>query len=365
MALPPISDDAIKKLVERLVKIESPSGDGKAIARVVEALAEELDGLGTLTITETTEGPWLELSRGQGGALLLGHADTVWPKGTLKEMPWRDEGDWVYGPGTLDMKGGLAIGVAALRSLSPTVPFRFLVTPDEEIGSAKSRDIIEDRARQARMVIVLEAGMPGGGMKISRAGVGDFTLAIRGIESHAGLEPDKGASAIREMSHQVLWLAGLENKVMGTTLNVGVARGGTRSNVVPGRAEAFLDVRVTSRSEMDRIIATFKAPPRFDVRCRVEYTGDFNRPPMEPNSESQSWAQRARNIWESLTGEELVGARVGGASDGNYTAGLSPTLDGLGPVGQGAHARHEGVEWRFMEPRVRLIGELIAQAGRY
>jgi glutamate carboxypeptidase len=361
MAHPPVSE-AMRQWLEAMVKIESPSGDVEGIGRVMEFLAGELHEVAESVIEHTASGPMLTVSRGSGGALLLGHADTVWPKGTLKAMPWRDEGDWVYGPGALDMKGGLALALQVLKTLPAAVPFTLLVTPDEEVGSQASRPTIEALAKRSSLVLVLESGMPGGAIKIGRAGVGDFRANIVGLESHAGLEPEKGSSAVRELAHQVLWLEGLENKVMGTTLNVGVVAGGTRSNVVAGSAQAHVDVRVTTRSEMERIVKTLKAPPRFDSRCRVEYEGSFNRPPMEPTSGSQSWVARAADVWQSLTGEPLDGVRVGGASDGNFTAELTPTLDGLGPIGKGAHARHEAVEWRYMEPRAALIHALVTMA---
>lgn len=363
MDRPPVSDMAMKPLLQRLVLIESPSGDPGGIGAVMDQLASELAGYGTVSRTPTDAGPCLEVSHGRGGALLLGHADTVWPRGTLQEMPWREEGDWVYGPGTLDMKGGLVLAVEAIRRLDPGVPFAFLVTPDEEVGSAHSRDLIEERARAAPLVLVLESGMPEGAIKVGRAGVGAFSLEIEGIESHAGLDPYRGASAVRELSRQVMWLETLENRALATTLNVGVVAGGTRPNVVPGRAHASLDVRVTTAAEMHRIAAAFQSPPRFDERCQVRYRGAFNRPPMEPTPESQKWVARASQIWQSLTGEPLRGVRVGGASDGNFTAPLSPTLDGLGPVGQGAHARHEGVDWRYMNLRLQLIERLLREAG--
>lgn len=350
--------------LERMVKIESPSGDVKGITRVMEFIAEVLSSAGEAAFDMTKLGPILRISRGQGGALILGHADTVWPRGTLKEMPWRDEGEWVYGPGALDMKGGLALAMAAIASLSPETPFTLLVTPDEETGSAVSRSSIEALAQEARVVLVLESGMPGGAIKVGRAGVGDFYLNIIGVESHAGLEPDKGASAVRELSRHIQWLEGLENKVMGTRVNVGVVSAGTRSNVVAGKAQAHIDVRVTRRSEMNRIQFTLEAPPRFNPRCQVEYSGGFNRPPMEPTARSHEWVAQASQIWERVAGEPLEGVRVGGASDGNFTAALAPTLDGLGPVGKGAHARHESVEWRFMAPRYELIRELMARAGQ-
>ncbi|NMP22133.1 M20/M25/M40 family metallo-hydrolase [Sulfobacillus harzensis] len=360
----PSASSAMRQWLQELVMIESPSGDAKGVQDVMERIAEVLDGTGRIRWETTPMGPILQISRGSGGALLLGHADTVWPQGTLKDMPWRDEGEWVYGPGALDMKAGLALAMAVIRDLPETVPFRLLVTPDEEVGSEASRTAIEEAAQLAPLVLVLESGMPGGAIKVGRAGVGDFRLYVRGIESHAGLDPDRGASAIRELAHQILWLEGLEQKVLGTTVNVGVVSGGTRSNVVAGKAEAHIDVRVTTRTEMDRIRATLEAPPRFDPNCQVEYQGGINRPPMEPTADSAVWVERARRIWSSVAGQQLAGVRVGGASDGNFTARFTPTLDGLGAVGIGAHARGEGVEWRWMEPRHALLTQLISEAGR-
>ncbi len=354
----------MRQWLETMVAIESPSGDAEGIGQVMDVVAEVLGDKGAVSRTPTSAGPMLEVSRGQGGALILAHADTVWSRGTLAEMPWREQGDWVYGPGCLDMKGGIAIAMAAIRNLPDNVPYTLLITPDEEVGSDASREAIEEAARRSRLVLVLESGMPGGAVKVGRAGVGDYTLHIRGVESHAGLEPEKGASAIKELAHHIQWIEGLENKVLGTTLNMGVVQGGTRSNVVAGKDWAHIDIRVTTRSEMERIEAILSAPPRFDARCEVVYEGGFNRPPMEPNAQSQTWFREASDIWRQVTGEDLAGVRVGGASDGNFTAPLAPTLDGLGPVGQGAHARNEGVDWRYMEPRRQLVQELLVRAGR-
>jgi glutamate carboxypeptidase len=350
--------------LKHLVELESPSGDVTGLTRVMNHIADVLSEVGHVQMLTTSAGPLLSVSRGGGGALILGHADTVWPLGTIEEMPFVDTGGWIYGPGALDMKGGLVLAMQALLNVPGDIPFTFLVTPDEEVGSEASRTVIEDRARRARLVLVLESGMPGGAIKIGRAGVGDFHLNITGIESHAGLEPEKGASAIAELAHQILWLEGLTNRAAGTTLNVGVVQGGSRSNVVAGRVQADIDVRVTTQAEMDRLTTALAVPPCFDDRCQVQYRGGFNRPPMEPTAGSQVWVAWASQRWQALTGEPLQGVHVGGASDGNFTAALTPTLDGLGPIGQGAHARHEGVDWRFMLPRLQLISDLIVEAAQ-
>lgn len=360
----------LKTLIQDLVLLESPSGDADRIHQVMERLVEDGATVPNIEIAwQEHEGqPILELRRGRGGALILGHADTVWPVGTLESMPWREEnsedGLRIYGPGILDMKAGLAMGLFALRQLSEDIPFDFLVTPDEEVGSDASRSIIESRAREAAVVLVLESGMPGGALKTARSGVGDFVGEIVGVESHAGLDPDKGASAIHEAAQQILWLTTLANHVLGTTVNVGTITGGTRTNVVAGQATLGIDVRVQTAGEMERINSTLAHPPVFDKHTRVQYIGGFNRPPMESNPASHRWFDRARQIWRHDTGEELLGLRVGGASDGNFTAAYAPTLDGLGAVGKGAHARYEHIEWQFVGPRLMLIAELLRAAGR-
>lgn len=354
-------DFDLKHLLKDLVQIESPSGDTEGIQHVMQRLAQDLPQDVQVQWHSTPRGPILEAQRGSGGALLLGHADTVWERGTLRTMPWRDDQERIYGPGVLDMKAGLALAVAVIRQTD--VPIRFLVTPDEEIGSQASRAYLESRARDAVVVLVLEAGMPDGAVKIARSGVGDFQLSIEGIESHAGLDPDRGVSAIRELAQQILWLSSLENRLLGTTINVGVVEGGTRTNVVPGKARAYIDVRVQTSREMNRIMDTLTAPPRFDPKISVQYQGHFNRPPMEPNHRMMRWFEYAAKMWEEKTSTPLRGARVGGASDGNYTAPIAPTLDGVGAVGHGAHARHEYVEWSTMEPRLHLLKTLVARAA--
>ncbi|MCL4493641.1 MAG: M20 family metallopeptidase [Firmicutes bacterium] len=359
-------DEKWKGLVGELVQMESPSGFSEGIEQVQERIVNELSGLDLQHRFHRTEnGPILEIFReveGKKGALLLGHADTVWPLGTLDQMPFREEGNRLYGPGVLDMKAGLVVGTAAVQDLTATTPFCWLITPDEETGSEASRRIIQKRARQASATFVFEPGGGDGSLKIGRSGVGAYRMAILGRESHAGLEPEQGASAIRELAQQILWLHSLENRVLGTTINVGVVEGGIRPNVVAGSAQALIDIRVRTQKERDRIEQLLSAPPQFDSRVRTEYHGSFSRPPMDHDSRAQVWFRLAAEIWERISGLALSGINVGGASDGNFTAKLSPTLDGLGAVGQGAHARHEHVVWDFMKWRYALVKELMEQA---
>ncbi|PSR38141.1 MAG: hypothetical protein C7B44_00145 [Sulfobacillus thermosulfidooxidans] len=357
-------DERLKQLIKDLVLIESPSFDAEGVERVEQRVVDALDAVGAqCTFHPTPRGPILEVRRGQGGALLLGHADTVWPAGTLKTMPFIDSGGGLAGPGVLDMKAGLAYTAAAISQLPADVPFDWLVTPDEEVGSEVSRSLIEDRAKMASLVLVAEPGAEAGALKIGRAGVGSFLLEIVGIASHAGLDPRQGASAIRELAQQILWLGSLENQVLGTTVNVGVVEGGTRPNVIAGHAKAQIDIRVRTVKEMERMQETLNHPPHFDTRTSIRYVGGFSRPPMDLRPEAAWWFDWAASVWHEMTGQVLAGVNVGGASDGNFTATLAPTLDGLGAVGQGAHALHERMEWDYTMPRIHLLQALITHAA--
>ncbi len=359
-------DDKWKRLLGDLVQIESPSGFMEGIEKVDQRIVNELSAVGLQhRFHASDKGPILEIFReveGKRGALVLGHADTVWPLGTLEQRPFRDEGNHLYGPGVLDMKAGLVLGVAAIKDLAAKTPFCWLITPDEEIGSEVSLRIIQKRAREASVTLVLEPGGEDGALKIGRSGVGNYRMIISGRESHAGLDPEQGASAIRELAQQILWLHSLENRVLGTTINVGVVKGGIRPNVIAGSAEALIDIRVRTKKERNRLEQLLSAPPKFDSRVRIEYHGSFSRPPMDHNSRSEDWFGLAKQIWERISGKDLSGVNVGGASDGNFTAKLSPTLDGLGAVGEGAHAPHEHVRWEFMKWRYALLKALMEQA---
>ncbi len=359
-------DNKWKELLGDLVQTESPSGFVEGIRAAQQLIVEELPALELKhRFHETENGTILEIFReleGKRGALLLSHADTVWPLGTLENMPFREEENRLYGPGVLDMKAGLVIGVAAIKDLSPGTPFCWLITPDEETGSEASYRIIQKRARQASVTFVLEPGGEDGSLKIGRSGVGIYRMMISGKESHAGLDPEHGASAVRELAQQILWLYSLENRVLGTTINVGVIEGGIRPNVVAGSAQALIDIRVRTQKERNRLQQLLSAPPQFDNRVRTEYHGSFARPPMDHNTRAESWFGLAKEIWDRLSGTDLAGINVGGASDGNFTARLSPTLDGLGAVGKGSHARNEHVNWDFMKWRYGLLKELMEQA---
>ncbi|WTB92749.1 M20/M25/M40 family metallo-hydrolase [Streptomyces cellulosae] len=299
--------------------------------------------------------------------LLLGHYDTVWPTGTLESWPFRREGDTVTGPGVFDMKAGLVQAVWALRALDalglPRPAVTLMLNGDEETGSLASRDAIVETGRDCRLAMVFEAAV-NGAIKTARKGVGLFTLTVTGSEAHAGLDPTAGASAVDELAAQVVRLAELRNLDAGTSLNVGVIEGGTRSNVTAGRATAHLDVRVASAAEQNRITRALAELRPVDPRTRVEVTGDWNRPVFERGEQVAAAAELAKSVARGL-GHDLPEASVGGASDGNFLAAAGvPVLDGIGAVGHGAHARTECASVSGMVLRAALTaGVLVRLAG--
>ena len=297
--------------------------------------------------------------------LILAHTDTVWPHGTLARLPFRVEGDRAYGPGTYDMKGGVVGAVHALRALSGrlTHPVEVLLTPDEETGSLSSRGHIEDAARTARAVLVIEPPVPDThALKTGRKGVGMYHVRVHGVASHAGNAPHEGASAIAEAARTLLAIESLADAAEGTTLSTGRIEGGGAINVVPALAEFFTDVRVSKLSEVERLDAAVAALHPRDPRVRLEIGGGLNRPPFERTEGTAALYARAQTAAREL-GFEITEAFVGGGSDGNYSAPLAPTLDGLGAPGDGAHADHEHVRLDVWPRHVALLTELIRNPG--
>ncbi len=332
--------------LERLVRAESPSLDKAMCDRCAELVAELFaDRSAGRVVRHRREraGDHLEIHLGEGSQpiLLLLHYDTVWPEGTLVRLPFRVDGDRVTGPGTYDMKAGIVEAAFALERARPRRPVVVLATSDEEVGSQTSRELIEGLARQALAVLVLEPATTGGAIKTARKGVADFTLRVEGRAAHAGVEPEKGVSAIDELARQVLRLRALADPGRGTTVNVGVISGGTRRNVVAAHAEAQIDVRIASAPEGERIVGAIRGlrPELNGARLQIE--GGMDRPPMERTEGVARLAATAQSLAREL-GFELPESSTGGASDGNFTAALGiPTLDGLGPDGGGAHADSE------------------------
>lgn len=355
-------------LLRELVARESPSHDKAAVDRLVDYLEGVLaaDGWQLTRIPQAQVGDQL-IARwpAEGPAtLLLAHLDTVWPLGTLSEMPLREEGERFFGPGALDMKAGVASAIFALRlarqaGRALTGPLTLLLTTDEEIGSHHSRALIEREARAHARVIVLEPGREDGALKVGRKGTGDFRARFHGVSAHAGNNPQAGASALRELAHFVLYAEDLSDYPAGTGVNVTVARAGSATNVIAEMAEARLDMRVLNLAEAERVSRALAAYAPRDPRVRVEIEGGLNRPPLELTEANRQLLEAARRAQAEL-GLKLGEAVVGGGSDGNFTSALGiPTLDGMGAVGEGPHARHEHIRIGETLQRLALLAALL------
>ena len=355
--------------IEALVRLESPTTDKAAVDRCGAELASRLEAIGgrVTRLSRSDRGDHLlaEFGCGASQILMLGHFDTVWPVGQLDRMPLARSNGTLRGPGVFDMKAGIGIAMLAVRALleTGTPPAHRLVmlwTTDEEIGSGTSRQAIEDEARRSDAVLVLEPSLPGGAVKTSRKGCGSYQLLVRGIAAHAGIEPEKGASAVQELAHQILRINALQDLARGISVNVVQVSGGLRSNVIPDEARAVVDVRVPTAAAAAVVEASFRGLQPIDSRTMVEATGGFDRPPLERTDHVQRLYKQAQAIAREL-GQELGEGATGGGSDGNFTAALGvPTLDGLGAVGDGAHALHEHVAIDALPDRAALVAGLIA-----
>jgi glutamate carboxypeptidase len=307
-----------------------------------------------------------QASKKQGQILALGHSDTVWPLGTLKTMPFRQARGRLWGPGVLDMKAGLVFFVFAMRILRELdMPLGrkviLQVNSDEEVGSPSSRALTEQGARDSVAVLVLEPGTGlDGKLKTARKGVGDYRITVQGRAAHAGLDFEKGANAVVEMARQVERIAGFTRLDQGITVSPGVIQGGTRSNVVPAECHAEVDVRAPSAAAARYLERQFASLKPFDKRCTLEVAGGLNRPPMERSAGARRLFQTAQALGAEL-GVTLEESSSGGGSDGNFTAALGvPTLDGLGAVGEGAHAPHESILIDRIADRTALLAKLVA-----
>jgi len=350
--------------LERLVAAESPSLDKArcdACADEVAHLFVERTGVQPVRHRREDRGDHLEFRLGEGPApiVVLCHHDTVWADGTLTRLPFRVDGDRVTGPGSYDMKAGIVETAFALEGARPKRAVVVLSTSDEEIGSTSSRAMIEGTARHAVAVLVLEPAASGGAIKTARKGIADFRLDIEGRAAHAGVEPEKGISAVDELAHQVLALRSLADPASGTTINIGVIAAGTRPNVVAARASADIDVRFTRASEAERVVSAIRnLQPRL-AGARLAVSGGVDRPPMERSEGVANLAELAIRTASEI-GFSLTETSTGGGSDGNFTAALGiPTLDGLGPDGGGAHADSEHLLIESWLLRTILLRRLI------
>jgi len=357
--------------VERLVRLESPTHDKAACDAVAAVLADLLaaDGWSMVRHPRAAVGDIIEarISAGVGAgesALLLAHYDTVWPLGTLAQMPVQRDGDTLSGPGIVDMKAGIACGIHAVRlatasGLQLLGDVTFLITSDEEVGSGESRALIEELAVRHDRVLVLEPGREDGALKIGRKGTGGYRVSFRGKSAHAGNNPSDGASALRELAHFLLYVEDLADEVAGTTVNLTQASGGFAANVIAEEATAVIDLRVLRASETDRVDRSVRAYQPRDERVTLTVAGGLNRPPLEVSQPNSRLHAAADDALSSL-GLKLDAAVVGGGSDGNFTSALGvATLDGLGSVGGGAHARHEHIRIKESLERVALLTALL------
>ena len=357
-------------LLKRLVETESPSSNKAAVDRVAAIVAEECRSLGAeVTVHPCAEAGDQLVAKFPGGqgkpVILLSHMDTVFPLGTLARMPFYSRDDKTYGPGVLDMKGGIVIALGAIRALqraglSASHPLVAVFTSDEEVGSLASRALIEQTCQGADVVFVLESGLLDGSLKTWRKGVGDFLVRVKGRASHAGGDHEKGRNAIEEMAHQVLNIQKMTDYGRGTTLNVGVIRGGTVPNVVPDACEAEVDLRVLQPGEAERIQQAMLALRPVLEGTSVEVSGSLNRPPMPYNEISRAAFARAASIAAASLGIELKAGGSGGGSDGNFVAPLGvPVLDGMGAVGAEYHSEREFIFTESLVERARLLAALL------
>ena len=348
--------------LESLVAVESPSTDLAATAQGADAadtLVKELLG----TPCERLESAGRVHLRWSGGGdtrvVLVMHVDTVWPLGTTARWPFDVTEDRASGPGAFDMKAGLVQGLQALSLLPDLTGVRVLITTDEEIGSPSSRALIEETARGATAALVLEPSAAGA-LKSARKGVSMYELVVTGRAAHAGLEPEKGINAGLELAHQLLALEAIADVGAGTTVTPTVLAAGTTTNTVPARASAAVDVRAVTEAEQDRVDAMLRGLRPVLPGAAVEVLGGPNRPPLQPSSSAELLV-RARGLAAELGLPPLLDVRVGGGSDGNFTAGVGvPTLDGLGAVGDGAHAEGEYVVVSAMPERAAIVSALVA-----
>ena len=364
--------DAITETVRQLVEIESPSESKQAVDRLGALLAGRFEGLGGHAKFHRSQefGDHLQVDfateRSGKPVLLLGHIDTVYSLGTLATMPCRVAADRMWGPGALDMKSGIALMLHAIDGLrtwhndSLPRPVTVLLVSDEEVGSESSRPITESLARKSAAVLVLEPSFGAkGALKTARKGVGEYTIRVMGKAAHSGLDFDKGESAIVEMARQITAISKLVDVKGGLTLNVGRVSGGTRTNVIPAQATVSLDVRVRRAKDAAAIDRRLRSLKPFNRKCKLEITGAVNRLPMERTAAVARLYQQAAEIAKQL-GWKLEEASVGGGSDGNFTASLGiPTLDGLGGVGEGAHATNESITISELPRRAALLAGLI------
>lgn len=361
------------EMCDELVSIESPSNDPVATRVILERLTDEFIQLGyryRLSPPDRSGGYLYARPRHHRRRaplqLILGHVDTVWPIGTLAARPWTADGAALHGPGVFDMKAGIVQILFALRTLRdldiepPATPL-VLFNSDEEIGSRESRVAISRLSRIAVRAFVCEPGLgPGGALKTARKGLGKYTLTVHGRAAHAGLDPENGASAILELSSVIQRLFALNDRERDITVNVGTIEGGIQANVIAPRSQAVVDVRVLDRHDAQYIDGAIRAIESVTEGTSITVSGGFGRPPMVRTVRNGALFERAKRIGETL-GMEIREVTAGGGSDGNTTSQHTATLDGLGVIGDGAHAPSERIDVRNLAPRTALLAALLIE----
>ena len=350
--------DAMLRDIESFVNIESPSHEVDDLRRSAQFLAELMERvLGSRpTLVESPEGPHVHWKGSSDTrVLVVGHHDTVFPKGTVARRSFSRDGDVARGPGIFDMKAGIVQAIYGLGEIEESAHVEILITADEEVGSYASRELIEERARIAGYVLVIEPSADGGALKIGRKGVGTFRVDIEGRASHAGLEPEKGINSLVELAAQVQTIASFARPDVGTTVTPTVASAGTTENVVPASAHIIVDTRISEPAEKARVESAFASLAPTVPGATVTVSGSINRPPMH-ESAAQSLFALATGVAKEIGVADLRGVSVGGGSDGNFTAAIGiPTLDGCGAVGGGAHAESEHIIVSTMPERAALV----------
>jgi glutamate carboxypeptidase len=365
--------EAMVETIREFVAIESPSDNKLAADGMGALLAARFEALGgrghVHRAAEFADNVQIDFPGREKikPVLLLGHFDTVYPLGTLTTMPCHVAGGRLHGPGVLDMKSGIALMLYAIEALQTwhaglLRPVTVFLVSDEEVGSHCSRQVTEALARESAAVLVLEPAGPRGAVKTARKGVGEYMLNVKGIAAHAGLDPGKGHSAIVELARQITTLAKMNDLRRGLSVNPGVIRGGTRTNVIAAEAIVELDVRIKVARQAAALDRKFRSLKPFDKHCKLSIEGGINRMPMERNAGVVALYRKAQTIAKQIDWK-LEEAAVGGGSDGNFTAGMGiPTLDGMGGVGEGAHAVHEYIVISELPRRAALLAGMIASA---
>ncbi|MBN1965461.1 MAG: M20 family metallopeptidase [Anaerolineae bacterium] len=363
------TDDLLAELTT-LVGYESFSRDKAATDQLVTYVAGQLSALGAAVERLSREHVGdLLLAKWNTGApgkpiTFLAHLDTVWPVGTLALRPVRCEDGRCYGPGAADMKGGVVAMLGAIKALQergefPNRPIWALVTPDEEIGSPYSRETIIEVGKQSGLVLVMEPGTPDGALKTWRKGVVDYTLRVTGRASHAGAAPEQGINAVVELAHQIIRLNQLNDLKNGTSVTVTMISGGHTNNVIPDHAEAYVDVRFLTQAASDRIDAAISALYPTQPGAVLEFDKGDHRPPMERDDQMRATFAQVKAIAESI-GVSVFEGGSGGGSDGNFTAAAgTPTIDGMGPTGDGLHAEHENFLISSLVEKTALVAAIL------